>query len=104
VRDSVASISNIYTDEWPAYRGLDREFASHSTVPHAARIFVIDNAHTNTIEGFFGNLKTSLRGTYKHVSHRWLQSYLDEFAWRYNHRHDPRSMFRQLLLRAATGS
>jgi transposase-like protein len=61
----------------------------------------IDNAHTNTIEGFFGNLKTALRGTYKHVSHRWLQSYLDEFAWRYNHRHDSRAMFRQLLLRAA---
>jgi transposase len=101
VRDSVASISRIYADEWPSYRGLDREFASHSTVPHSAHIFVIDNAHTNTIEGFFGNLKTALRGTYKHVSHRWLQSYLDEFAWRYNHRHDSRAMFRQLLLRAA---
>ena len=42
--------------------------------------------HTNTIEGFFGNLKTGMRGTYKHVSHRWLQSYLDEYAYRYNER------------------
>jgi transposase len=101
VRDSVASISRIYTDDWPAYRGLDHEFAGHSTVPHSARIFVVGDAHTNTVEGFFGNLKTSLRGTYKHVSPRWLQSYLDEFAWRYNHRHDSRAMFRQLLRRAA---
>jgi transposase len=71
-------------------------------VPHSARIFVIDNAHTNTIEGFFGNLKTSIRATYKHVSHRWLQSYLDEFAWRYNHRFNRRAMFRQLPLRAGS--
>lgn len=101
VRDSIASISRIYTDDWPAYRPIGREFASHNTVPHSARIYVVGNAHTNTVEGFFGNLKTSIRGTYKHVSHRWLQSYLDEFAWRYNHRHDSRAMFRQLLLRAA---
>jgi transposase len=101
VRDSVASISRIYTDDWPAYRPVGREFAGHSTVPHSARVFVMGDAHTNTVEGFFGNLKTSLRGTYKHVSHRWLQSYLDEFAWRYNHRHDSRAMFQQLLLRAA---
>jgi transposase len=101
VRDSVASISRIYTDDWPAYKPLSREFAGHSTVPHSARIFVVGDAHTNTVEGFFGNLKTSIRGTYKHVSPRWLQSYLDEFAWRYNHRHDSRAMFRQLLRRAA---
>jgi transposase len=101
VRDSVASISHIYTDEWPAYRGLDREYASHNTIPHSAKIYVMGDTHTNTIEGFFGNLKTSLRGTYKHVSHRWLQSYLDEFAWRYNHRHDRGSMFHKLILRAA---
>jgi transposase len=62
------------------------------------------DAHTNTIEGFFGNLKTSIRGTYKHVSPKWLHSYLDEFAWRHNRRHDRRSMFEQLLVRAAAGS
>jgi hypothetical protein len=50
---------------------------------------------------FFGNLKTGIRGTYKHVSHRWLQSYLDEFVWRYNQRLDARSQFEVMLLRAA---
>jgi transposase len=84
VRESIASISRIYTDDWPAYHFVGREYAGHSTVPHSARIFVADDAHTNTVEGFFGNLKTALRGTYKHVSPRRLQSYLDEFAWRYN--------------------
>jgi hypothetical protein len=61
----------------------------------------VGDAYTNTIEGFFGNLKTGIRGNYKKVSHRWLQGYLNEFTWRYNHRFHDQSMFYTLLLRAA---
>jgi len=91
----------IYTDEWPAYNGLDRHFAAHSRVVHSAGEYVRGDWHTNTVEGFFGNLKTGIRGNYKKVSRRWLQGYLNEFVWRYNHRHHPEAMFRALLLRAA---
>ena len=42
-----------------------------------------------------------MRGAYKKVSPRYLQSYLDEYTWRYNARHEPGSMFDQLLRRAA---
>jgi transposase len=91
----------IYTDEWPAYRGLDQHFAAHSRVRHTSREYVIGDWHTNTVEGFFGNLKTGLRGNYKKVSRKWLQGYLNEFVWRYNHRGSRRSMFEALLLRAA---
>lgn len=93
----------IYTDEWPAYNGLDRHFAAHSRVRHSTREYVVGDWHTNTIEGFFGNLKTGIRGNYKKISRRWLQGYLNEFTWRYNHRHAPDSMFRALLARAAEG-
>jgi hypothetical protein len=53
------------------------------------------------IEGFFGNLKTGMRGAYKKVSPRYLQSYLNGYTWRYNARHEEGSMFDQLLDRAA---
>jgi transposase len=92
----------IYTDEWPAYSGLVRHFAGHSRVRHSAREYVVGDSHTNTIEGFFGNLKTGIRGNYKKVSRKWLQGYLNEFTWRYNHRHDGRAQFETLLLRAAS--
>lgn len=59
------------------------------------------DVHTNTIEGFFGNLKTGMRGTYKHVSPKWLQSYLDEYTWRYSERHNSTPMFRTLITKAA---
>jgi len=94
----------IYTDEWPAYNRLGEHFAAHSRVRHSTREYVVGDWHTNTIEGFFGNLKTGLRGNYKKVSRKWLQGYLNEFTWRYNHRHAPGSMFEALLLRAASGA
>jgi transposase-like protein len=93
--------STIYTDEWPAYNQLAGSFAGHSRVRHSTGEYVIGDVHTNTIEGFFGNLKTGIRGNYKKVSHKWLQGYLNEFTWRYNHRHDQRSMFHLLVSRAA---
>jgi hypothetical protein len=41
-----------------------------------------------------------MRGAYKKVSAKWLQSYLDEYAWRYNQRHGERAMFHSLVSRS----
>ena len=93
--------SIIVTDEWPAYNGLDRHFISHSRINHSTGVYVDGDTHTNTIEGFFGHLKPSIKGTYRKVSHKWLQGYLNEFTWRYNLRfqRDP-SMFAELVEQA----
>jgi transposase-like protein len=103
VATHVLPSSVVFTDEWRGYVGLDRTYKAHHRIRHQERIYVDGDVHTNTIEGFFGNLKNGLRGTYHAVSRKWLQSYLDEFTWRYNHRHDERAMFRLLLSRAASG-
>jgi transposase-like protein len=91
----------IYTDDWKPYSGLDEHFAAHSRINHSAGLYVVGDTHINAIEGFFGNLKTGIRGNYKKVSRRWLQGYLNEFVWRYNHRNSRRAMFEALLLRTA---
>lgn len=58
--------------------------------------------HTQTIEGFFSNLKRGVAGTYHSVSSKWLTSYLNEHVWRYNERHNMTpSMFESLLAKAA---
>jgi transposase-like protein len=101
VRANVNPEAIIFTDDWMAYKPLSREYAGHSVINHSAGVYVRGNIHTNTIEGFFGNLKTGMRGTYKQVSRKWLQSYLDEYAWRYNQRREPRGMFFALLDNAA---
>jgi len=83
------------------YRPLAREYAGHRVINHPAGCYVQGDIYTNTIEGFFSNLKTGMRGTYKLASRKWLQSYLDEYAWRYNHRQEPRGMFFSMLDNAA---
>jgi len=102
VRANVNPNSMIITDDWRPYRPLKREFIDHKVINHSAGHYVNGDVHTNTIEGFFGNLKTGMRGTYKKVSPAYLQSYLDEYAWRYNQRNSGRSMFLSLIERAAS--
>jgi hypothetical protein len=73
-----------------------------SSVPHGQRVYVRENVHTNTIEGFFSLLKNGIRGTYHSVSPHRLDSYANEYVWRYNHRDDDAAQFRTLLWNAAS--
>src|SRR4029079_5542731 len=94
--------SMIFTDEWVGYTyRVGERYRAHHRIRHEDRIYVSGDVHTQTVEGFFGNLKNGIRGTYHSVSSKWLQSYLNEYAWRYNRRDDERSMFESLLIRAS---
>lgn len=91
----------VYTDEAPVYSGLPSAGYQHKRIHHAARVYVNGDIHTNTIEGFWSLVKRGIGGTHHAVSAKWLQSYLDEFVWRYNRRDDSRPMFLTLLDQAA---
>lgn len=84
VRANVAPGSKLFTDEWLAYRGLDREFA-HGIVNHAEE-YVRGAVHTNGMENFWSLLKRSIRGTYVSVEPFHLFRYLDEQSFRFNER------------------
>jgi transposase len=102
IYEYVLPSSVIFTDDWLGYthRVKDR-YAGHHRIRHEDRVYVSGDVHTQTIEGFFGLMKSGIRGTYHAVSSNWLQGYLNEYAWRYNHRSDERAQFASLLLRAA---
>lgn len=76
--------ANLMTDEYKSY-GTMTEY-NHQKVNHGARQWVNGLAYTNTIEGFWSQLKRSIDGTYHAVSPKYLQQYVNEFAWRYNNR------------------
>ena len=38
------------------------------------------------LEGFFGIIKRGMTGVYRHCGEQHFQRYLNEFAFRYNHR------------------
>ena len=100
VKANVNPMSMIFTDDWMAYKPLRGHYLDHRVINHSAGIYVDGLTHTNTIEGVFGNLKTGMRGAYKKVSHKWLQSYLDEYAFRYSERNNG-ALFKTLIERAA---
>lgn len=89
----------IYTDEWPAYRGIQDHNTRHETVNHHQEEWVrADGIHTNTVEGVFSLLKRSIVGSYHHLSIRHLPSYLDEMVFRFNNRNNPH-LFRDTLFK-----
>jgi transposase len=96
IRDHVLPASIVYTDEWQGYSGVERQY-THKRIHHKKRVYVSGDVHTQTIEGFFSLVKNGIRGVYHSVSTKWLQGYLNEYAWRYNRRDNQRAMFLDLL-------
>ena len=102
VEARVLPASVIYTDEAPVYVGITRRAGyDHKRIAHEAKVYVVGDVHTNTIEGFWSLVKRGIGGTHHAVSAKYLQGYLNEYAWRYNHRDDGQAQFLSLLLRAA---
>jgi transposase-like protein len=102
VVQSVAKDSIVYTDDARVYkRTLPKAGYNHQVISHTTGVYVSGDIHTQTIEGFWSLVKRGISGTHHAVSPKWLQGYLNEYVWRYNHRDDPRAMFALLLLRAA---
>jgi transposase-like protein len=94
----------VYTDEAAHYSRLRKRGYNHSRVHHTSKVYVSGDVHTNTIEGFWSLAKRGIGGVYHSVSAKHLQSYFDEYAFRYNHRNDGRTMFATVVRRAASRS
>ena len=88
----------IYTDDWPAYKGIADHDTRHESVNHSADEWVRGDVHTNTIENVFSLFKRSVVGSYHKVSRKHLDAYLDELEWRFNNRDNP-YLFRDTLLK-----
>ena len=99
VESRVLPSSMIYTDELHSYKGLGSRGYFHSRINHSQGVYVMGDVHTNSIEGFWNLVKNGIRGSHHMVSAKYLQSYLDEYCYRYNHRHDATPMFLGLLHR-----
>ena len=99
VMDHVAQGSTVCTDEWKGYNLIGRVGYVHARVNHREGEYVRAIAHTNTIEGFWSQLKRSINGTFHHVSKRHLQKYVNEFCYRYNRRKSERPVFADLSAR-----
>jgi hypothetical protein len=97
--DNIERGTRLITDDSTILRKSDRMGYLHDSINHSAKKYVKGDIYTNTIEGFWSQLKRSLDGTYHSISAKHLQSYVDEFAFHYNVRLLPVSAFETLLSR-----
>lgn len=86
IKENVSPTAHLMTDELASYRSLTEMGYLHDSVSHSANQYVLGTIHNNTIEGFWSILKRGVYGVYRVVSKKYLQSYVDEYAWRYNNR------------------
>jgi transposase len=86
IRKRILPSSMIFTDEAQFYHPLKAMGYEHGRVNHSAQVYVSGDAHVNTIEGFWSLTKNGIRGVYHNVSHKYLQMYLNEYAFRFNRR------------------
>ena len=95
---NVIKCADIYTDDLLSYQGLTKLGFKHQSVAHSKGIYVSGkDIHTNSVEGFWSQLKRSIDGTYHHVTAKHLQEYANEYSFRYSHRNDEKPMFLTML-------
>lgn len=91
--------ATLYTDEFPSYDHMARYGFNHKRIEHSTKVYVRGNIHTNSIEGFWSLVKRGISGVNHAVSPKYLQCYLDEYAFRYSHRQAEEPMFKIFLSR-----
>lgn len=100
IKDNIKTTAHIMSDEAGAYKNLYAYgFYNHHSVNHSMNEYGRGIVHNNTIEGVWSQFKRGITGVYRHVSKEYLQSYVNEYAFRYNFRNLENGMFEILLNR-----
>lgn len=103
-REYILPESTVYTDELRGYDGLQTLKKNgkpmgydHRRINHSSKVYVVGDIHTNSVEGFWSLIKRGIGGVYHAVSQKYLQTYLDEYTYRYNRRDQGNLIFKSIL-------
>jgi transposase len=97
IKENILPGSTISTDELRSYAVLGEHGYQHGQVVHSKEQWVNGIHHVNGTENFWKHLKGAIRSTHIHVSRKYLQNYVEEFAFRFNNRKEPATMFYRML-------
>ncbi len=99
VEETVEKGATVHTDAYQVYNKLEKHGYVHEQVSHSEGVYVIANVHTGLIEGFWAQVKNAVSGVHHGVASKYLQQYVNEYTFRYNHRNDVTPMFQSFLHR-----
>ncbi len=96
------AVQSLSTDEHMGYRRMGMKYP-HGVVHHTQKVFVDGNFHTQTIDGYWSQLKRQIFGVHHWVSVKHLDRYVAESSWRYNRRSTDEGNRVNMLLADANG-
>jgi transposase len=98
IKEHVLPGNLVFTDDFAAYDKLayNRTY-HHRRIRHSEKVYVAGEVHTQTIEWFWSLVKNGIKGVYHSVGRHYLQTYLNEYSFRYNRRFDTTPMFHSFL-------
>jgi transposase-like protein len=101
IEEKILPESTVYSDEYSVYDRLatPQNGYVHRRIKHAEKVYVMGDVHTQTIEGFWSLVKRGIGGVYHSVSRKYLQTYLNEYSFRYNRRDQGNLIFTSILER-----
>ena len=100
IGEDVAAGQKIVTDGWPSYNVVGRMGHEHVRKVSGKEA----NADLKWAHILASNSKAFLLGTFHGISRKHLQSYLDEFCYRFNRRQWEDELFDRLVTACATSS
>lgn len=100
-KEYILPASTVFTDDYVSYDGLEQHGYIHKRIRHSAKVYVMGEIHTQTVEGFWSLIKRGIGGVYHNVSAKYLQTYLDEYSFRFNRRDRGNLLFRAILQRVS---
>jgi transposase len=91
----------VFTDEYAVDDKLANKGYFHQRINHSEKVYVMGDVHTQTIDGFWSLVKRGIGGVYHSVSRKYLQTYLDEYSFRYNRRQRGNLIFNDVFARVS---
>jgi transposase-like protein len=107
IKEYVLPGSVVFTDDYASYDGIEGRNYRHYRIRHSERVYVTGSRgqiHTQTIEGFWSLVKRGIGGVYHSVSKKYLQSYLNEYSFRYNRRETGNLIFWAILAKVCAAA
>lgn len=86
VNRHVSKDSFLMTDQNPVYKRIGKGYAGHAFVNHGDGEFARGEVHNNTAESFNAIVERAKLGVFHRLSKEHLPRYLNEMAFRWNHR------------------
>jgi transposase-like protein len=99
-KEKILPESTVFTDKLTGYGGLlEAAGVTHKRINHSEKVYVMGDTHAN--DGFWSLVKGGIGGVYHQVFKKYLQTFLDEYSFRYNRRDQGKLIFNAFLERIA---